>query len=148
MAEIWPSAGLDLILDIFPRGGAVPANSWLGLFTAFTATTVGSRTQGSTTDYTEPGSGAYARQTIANNTTNWPTKADYQTTLGRQVACLQQTFPTATGSWGSLNGFFLCAGAATGAQSVYFAANFDDGAAVPINTNDIIKVTPVIAYGH
>lgn len=145
MAEIWPSAGLDLVLAIFPKNGTNVANTYLGLFTTFTATTVGTRTQGANTDYTEPSGNNYSRQTIAAG--SWGALADYSTNQGRQTTASQVTFPTASGSWGTVNGFFLC-NATSGAATVYFAANFDDNTAVAIGASDIIRVTPTVAYGH
>ena len=40
MAEIFPNEGLDLIYGGFPKGATGPANTWLGLFTSWTASTV------------------------------------------------------------------------------------------------------------
>lgn len=143
MAEIWPDAGLDLVLAIFPKNGTNVATTWLALFTPFTASTVGSAAQGASTDYTEPSGNAYARQSIA--AASWGAIA--AGTGGRKTTAAQVTFPTATGSWGTVNGFWL-ANAVSGAATVWFAANFDDVTAVPIQTNDIIKVTPTIQYNN
>ena len=144
MAEIWPDAGLDLVLGIFPKGGTNITTTYLGLFTTFTASTVGSASQGSTTDYTEPSGNAYARQSLAAAT--WGAIA--AGTGGRKTTYSQVTFPTATGSWGTINGFFVNNASATGAQTVFFAANFDDTTAVAIQTNDVIKVTPTAQYNN
>ena len=40
MAEIFPNEGLDLIYAGYPKGATGPANTWLGLFTSWTASTV------------------------------------------------------------------------------------------------------------
>lgn len=150
MAEIWPGSatltgeGLNLVItNSFPRATTSPGTTYLALFTAFTATTVGSRDQGRAA-YTEPSGGAYARQSVAN--TSWAAPAEYATNQGRQTTAAQVTFPTATATWGTVNGFFLADASTVG--NLYFAANFDDTTAVTINTNDIIKLTPTIAYGH
>ena len=45
MAEIWPAEGLDIVLEIFPRGGTNLTQTFLTLFTAFTASTVGTAGQ-------------------------------------------------------------------------------------------------------
>lgn len=144
MAEIWPDAGLDLVLNIFPKNGTNVANTYLGLFTNFSATTVGSAAQGANTDYTEADFGSYARQTIA--AASWGSPA--AGTGGRKVTAGQVTFPTATGNGTvTIKGFHLLS-ATSGAATVYFAANFDDTTAVQINTNDVIKVTPTIQYNN
>src|SRR5882757_5029254 len=108
MAEIWPSAGLDAVIAIFPKNGTNLATTTLRLFTNFTPTTVGSRTQGATSDYTEPSAGAYATQSIA--AASWGANADYNTNQGRQTTAAQVTFPTATATWGTVNGFHLTTG--------------------------------------
>lgn len=143
MAEIWPDAGLDLVLAIFPKNGTNAANTYLALFTTFTASTVGSASQGAHTDYTEPSGNAYARQTLAAAT--WGAIA--AGTGGRKTTYTQVTFPTASGSWGTVNGFWV-GNATSGAATVYFAANFDDTTGVAIQTNDVIKVTPTIQYNN
>lgn len=141
--EIWPDEGLDLVLAIFPRtGGAIPANTWIGLFTAFTANTVGTNTD-TRANWTEPGAGVnYARQTISS--ASWGAIAG--ATGGRKTTAGQVTFGTASGSWGTLNGFTILNSLTVG--SIYFGANFDDTTAVPIQSNDVIKVTPTITYGQ
>lgn len=142
MAEIWPDAGLDLVLGIFPKGGTNITTTYLALFTSFTATTVGSAAQGSTTNYTEPDFGAYARQSLAAAT--WGAQA--AGTGGRKTTYSQVTFPTATSnSTAATNGFMVVNGV-SGAQTVFFAANFDDTTAVTVNLNDVIKVTPTAQY--
>lgn len=143
MAEIWPDEGLDIVLNIFPRGGTNLGNTFLCLFTTFTASTVG--TAGNQADsYTEPSGGAYARQTIASN--SWGAIA--AGTGGRKTTAAQVTFPTATAVWGTINGFWLANQASASGDAALFAANFDDTTAVTINTNDIIKVTPTIQYNN
>jgi hypothetical protein len=142
MAEIWPDEGLDLVLGYFPRNGTLPANTWIALFTAFTASTVGTNTA-TMTAWTEPGAGVnYARQTISS--ASWGAQA--AATGGRKSTAGQVTFGTASGSWGTVNGFTIANSLTVG--SVYFGANFDDVTAVPIQSNDIIKITPTIQYNQ
>jgi hypothetical protein len=141
MAEIWPDHGLDLALGYFPRNGTLPANTWMALFTAYTASTVGTN-DSTMTSYTEPSGSAYTRQTISS--ASWGVQGG--ATAGRKVTASQVTFATATGSWGTINGFTLANALTTG--SVYFAANFDDTTAVAIASNDVIKVTPTIQYNQ
>lgn len=144
-AEIWPDEGLDLVLGIFPRGGAVPGSTYLGLFTTFTASTVG--TSGQTrTAYTEPSAGSYANMPIASTTATWGAIA--AGTGGRTTTASQQTFPTATAVWGTVNGFLLKNSSTINAGVCYMACNFDDTTAVTINTNDVIKVTPTVQYNN
>jgi hypothetical protein len=144
-AEIWPNEGLDLVMQNagFTSGGSTPANTFLGLFTGYTASTVGS--SASVADsYAEPTGGAYARQTIA--AASWGAIAS--TTSGRISTCAQISYTQATGSYSAaVNGFMLNNILSSTADKTYFAANFDDTTAVTINTNDQIKVTPSVIFG-
>lgn len=143
MAEIWPDEGLDLVLGIFPKNGTNAATTYIGLFTAFTASTVGTAGQ-TRSAYTQVSGGAYAHQSIAAS--SWGSAA--AGSGGRQVVAGQVTFPTATAVWGTVNGFMLLNTSTAAAGSVYMACNFDDTTAVTINTNDVIKVTPTIQYNN
>jgi hypothetical protein len=127
--------------NYFPSNGTLPANTWIALFTTFTASTVGTNTS-TRGDYSEPAGGAYARQTISS--ASWGAQA--AATAGRKSTAAQVTYPTATAAWGTVNGFWLANSVTTG--SVYFAANFDDTTAVNIQSNDVIKVTPTIQYNQ
>lgn len=148
MAEIWPDEGLDQVLLMFPRGTTQPpANTWLALFTSWTASTVGTNTD-TRSNYIEPGGataiGAYARQTISS--ASWG--ANTAATGGRKQTAGQVTFATATGAIGTVNGFTLANSVTHAAGSLYFAANFDDTTAVNLQSNDVIKVTPTIQYNQ
>ena len=90
MAEIFPDEGLDLILNIFPKGGTNLgiAGQYLGLWTAFTASTVGSSGQ-TRSSYTETTFTNYARVAMSS----WGSPA--AGTGGRKVVGNQVTFPTA-----------------------------------------------------
>lgn len=137
MAEIWPDEGVDIVLEIFPRGGTNLTTTYLALFTAFTASTVGTASQTGGA-YTEPNFGAYARQSITSG--EWGSIA--AGTGGRKTAAAQKTFPTATSAASaSTNGFWVTNSTTTGNMKCIFAASFDDTTAVQINTNDVIKVT-------
>lgn len=142
MAEIFPNEGLDLVIAIVPKNGTNAGTTYMGLFTAFTASTVGTGGQGRSA-YTEPSGGAYARQNVT--AASWGANANgggSGNEPGRKTTSSQVTFPTATAVWGTINGFFLGDTSTAAAGSLYFACNFDDVTAVTINTNDIIKVTP------
>lgn len=142
MAEIFPNEGLDLIYGLAPKGGTGPANTWLGLFTAYTASTVGT-SAAVIASWTEVAvAGAYVRQTISS--ASWGTVGTTQS--GRGSGAAQVTFATATAVWGTVNGFIIANSATGGAGAVWFAANFDDTTAVTVNTNDVIKVTPTWVY--
>jgi hypothetical protein len=143
VAEIWPDEGLDLVLTIFPKSGADLTTTYIALFTAFTASTVGASSSVAN-DYTEPGAGAYARQSIADSA--WGAVA--AGTGGRKTTAGQVTFPTASGSWGTINGFWIANQLSASGDTAIMAANFDDTTAVPINTNDVIKVTPTMQYNN
>jgi hypothetical protein len=142
MAEIFPNEGLDLIYAGYPKGATGPANTWVGLFSAFTASTVGTSAAVIASWSEFAASGAYLRQTISS--ASWGTVGTTQS--GRGSAAAQVTFATATAQWGTANGFIVCSGATAQAGVVWFAANFDDTTAVQINTNDVIKVTPTWVY--
>ena len=51
---------------------------------------------------TEPSGNGYARVAVTNNDTNWPDAASGQKSNGVAV-----TFPTATGSWGTLTHWMI-----------------------------------------
>jgi hypothetical protein len=142
MAEIFPNEGLDLIYAGFPKGGTGPANTWLGLFTAFTASTVGTSAAVIASWTEAAAAGAYTRQTISS--ASWGTVGTTQS--GRGSGAAQVTFSTATAVWGTVNGFIIANSATQGAGAVWFGANFDDVTAVVVNTNDVIKVTPSWIY--
>lgn len=142
MAEIFPNEGLDLIFGVVPKGGTAPSNTFIGLFTGYTASTVGSSVAVIASWSEVSAAGAYARQTIASS--SWGTAGTTQS--GRGSAAAQVTFPTATAVWGTVNGFIVTNSLTTAAGTVYFGANFDDTTAVVVNTNDIVKVTPTWVY--
>lgn len=137
MAEIWPDEGIDIVLSIFPKAAQPPANTWVAVFSSWSATTVGTNTD-TRANYPEPSGGAYARQTISS--ASWG--AASAATGGRKTTAGQVTFATATAAWNTVNGFTLANALTTG--SLYFAANFDDTTAVNIQSNDVIKITPTI----
>jgi len=143
MAEIFPNEGLTLIYAGFPKGGAGPVNTWIGLFTGYTASTVGSSASSIANTWAEvSAAGAYTRQTISS--ASWGSAATTQSGWGSGAA--QVTFATATAVWGTVNGFIVTQSLTTNAGIVYFGANFDDTTAVAINTNDVIRVTPSWIY--
>jgi len=79
VAEIFPNEGLDLIYAVAPQGGTGPANTWLGLFTAYTASTVGS-SAAVIASWTEVSGGAYTRMTISS--ASWGTVGTTQSGHG------------------------------------------------------------------
>lgn len=145
MAEIFPDEGLDIILNIFPKGGTNLTTTYLALFTAFTASTVGSNSQGADS-YTEPDFGAYARIAVAS--TDWGTIG--AGTGGRTSAATQKTFATVTSNGTTtIKGFWLANQLSATSDKCIFAANFDDTTVIPAPvTNDVIKVTPTIQYNN
>lgn len=144
MAEIWPNEGLDIVLNIFPKGGSNLTSTFLTLFTTFSASTVGAATNPADS-YTEPSGGAFGRQTIV--AASWGALAG-GSGGGRATTASQITFPTATAVWGTINGFWLANQLSAAGDATLFAANFDDVTAVTINTNDVIKVTPTTQYNN
>jgi hypothetical protein len=142
MAEIFPNEGLDLIYGGWPKGATGPANTWLGLFTSWSATTVAGSASVIASWAEVSNAGAYTRGTISS--ASWGTVGTTQS--GRGSGAAQVTFATATAVWGTVNGFFIANSATNAAGNVYFGANFDDTTAVVVNTNDVIKVTPSWIY--
>jgi hypothetical protein len=143
LATMMPDEGLDIILGQFP-GSDVKYTSPLqcALFTSQTATTVITHAQ-TIANITETTYTSYARQTLAAAT--WGAAAERPTNLGRQRTYPQLTYPTVGATGATINGFYI---ANNGFTVCIGQANFDDGLAVVLATNDVIKVTPTIAYLH
>lgn len=143
MAQMMPDEGLDIILGQIP-GNTVKYTSPLNLalFTSQTASTVITHAQGFA-NITETSYTSYARQSLAAAT--WGAIAERPTNLGRQQTYPQVTFPTVGASGATINGFYITN---NGHTVCLGQANFDDVTAVPLLTNDVIKVTPTWAYLH
>lgn len=144
MAQMCPDEGLDLWLGQFPLATVkytTPIN--LCLFTSHTPTTVITHAQ-TLSSITETVYTSYARQSLAAAT--WGAVAERPTNLGRQSTYPQVTFPTVGATGATINGFHIT----NNGNTVLFPgqANFDDGLAVVLATNDVIKVTPTIALLH
>lgn len=142
-AQMMPDEGLDIILGQFPQATAKytsPLN--LALFTSQSATTVITHAQ-TFANITEAAYTSYARQSLAAAT--WGAAAERPTNLGRQSTYPQVTFPTVGATGATVNGFYITN---NGHTVVVGQANFDDGLAVVLATNDVIKVTPTLAYLH
>lgn len=140
-AQMVPTAGLDVILGQFPKDTTRLTTLYLGLFTSQTASTVITSAQNGT-NITEATFTNYAAQALA--TATWG--AQGAVTNGRGSIYPQVTFPTA-GSSQTINGFFIkTANAALSTTNLVGQANFDDTTAVPLATNDVLKVTPTFAY--
>lgn len=147
ITEMFPNEGLDLIFGIVPKGGTAPANTWLGLWTTGgggSPSSLGTLTSAAViASWGEATGTNYARQTIA--AASWGTVGTTQS--GRGTASSQLTFTSAGAtSWGTVNGFIICSGSGWNAGVVWFGANFDDTTSVPVNTGDIVKVTPTWVY--
>jgi hypothetical protein len=84
---------------------APPANWFIGLSTDAAGATAAK--DGGT--FTEVSGGSYARLSVTNNATNFPaaTGVSGTATLATKTAAGPFTFATPTGSWGTVNGFFL-----------------------------------------
>jgi hypothetical protein len=145
MATIFPDTGLDIVLGQWPKNATRLTSADLGLFTSQSASTVITHAQ-TGSNVTETTYTSYARQTLA--TATWGAQSEYSTTLGRQTTYPQVTFPTVGASGATINGFFLTTTGAPGAANLIAQANFDDVTAVVLATNDIIKVTPTVAFLH
>lgn len=64
------------------------------------------------TSMTEVSGGSYARVAVTNNTTNWPVATG--TSPATKANGTSITFPTATGSWGTVTAFYLVDAATVG----------------------------------
>jgi hypothetical protein len=143
MAAMMPDEGLDIILGQFPLSTAKytsPLN--LALFTSQTSSTVITHAQ-TFANITETTYTSYARQSLAAAT--WGAAAERPTNLGRQSTYPQITFPTVGATGATINGFYITN---NGHTVCIGQANFDDVTAVVLATNDVIKVTPTLAYLH
>lgn len=142
MAQMMPDEGLDTFLGQYPKNDTRETTAVLGLFKSQTATTVITHAQAlaqiTATTYT-----SYATQSLA--TATWGALAERPTNLGRQTTYPQVTFPTCGATGDTINGLYIMNAAATKCVG---QANFDDGLAVVLALNDIIKVTPTIALLH
>lgn len=154
-AENFADEGLTFIENIFPRQTqALPASTFLGLFTAATASTVPPRGQvlgtlPPVTGVTEPtaATGGYARATVSNASWAAPIVAG----TGIETISAQISFAVSTGtgfSPTSQNGFFLTQQLAQGAGSIGLAyANFNDVTAVNVNSAGyVIQLTPTYHF--
>ena len=86
---------------------------------------------------TEPTGGAYARQAVTNNTTNFPASSGTNPTEKKNGTVV--TFPVATASWGTIVGWALL-DAAAGGNMLYWgdvtpskAVGVDDQAKFAVN---------------
>lgn len=141
MAEIFPDEGLDVVIGQWPKDTTRLATTYLCLFTSQTASTV--ITSGQTlSNITETTYTSYARQAMAAAT--WGAAA--AGTGGRKTTFPQITFPTVGASGATINGFFI--GNATPPTIAVAQANFDDVTAVPLATNDVLKVTPTVQFNN
>jgi hypothetical protein len=145
MAEIFPNEGIDAILAIVPRGGATVANTYMGLFTSQTSSTVPSADAvlnggtGTSPPVEVSNANAYARQTIAAASWGAPSTSG----SGRRTTAGQVSFAASTGSWGTVTGFFLASSATIGAGVAYYYANFSDGQSVAVNAAGYtLQITP------
>lgn len=145
MAQMMPDEGLDLFLGQFPKNDTRITTCYLCLFTNFTASTVMTHAQ-TMADVTESAFTNYARQALA--TATWGALAERAGSTGRQTTYPQITFPTVGASGSTINGFFISDILSTTGDKVMGIANFDDTTAVPLLTNDVIKVTPTLALLH
>jgi hypothetical protein len=152
MAEIIPAEGLDLVLNIFPRGGTNLTTTYLCLFTGKTASTVPALADVLST-YGAAGFGeaaftSYARQSLAAATWGVAAAGSGNAAGGRQSSYSQVSFPAAGAAYATAINFFGIADAAAhGSEKAVMYANFDDTTAIAtMALGDIIKVTPTYGF--
>lgn len=151
LAEYTPDEGLDIMLGQFPKNDTRITTLSLCLFTSQTGTTVMTGTQ-TVSSITETTYTSYARQGLA--TASWAGQgASTVAGDGRKIAYTSQiTFPTVGATGATINGSFMgwdtgAGGTATPTKCVA-QANFDDGLAITVVTNDVVKVTPSLQINH
>lgn len=149
MAEIVPDEGLDYLINVALKGGTSPANTYLGLFTSQTASTVPAATAvlATSTGVTEAGFSGYAR--VAVPAASWGTtgvKTVWSQTV-RGTTAAQASFPAATAAYATpITGFLLASTSTAGVSLCY--SNFDDTQAIAsLALGDIIRVTPTYGLG-
>jgi len=159
---VFPNEGLDVILNIVPKGGSVLANTFVGLFTAAGATSVPAATV-NLSQLAGAGNAAFAEV----STTLWATYLRMTTaagswgaqggstiwaTVGRAVQGSQVQFPAPGAGYSPalpIAGFFLATTSAYGASSALYYSNFEDGSTiVGLSTGDIVKVSPGFGFGN
>jgi hypothetical protein len=143
MAQMMPDEGLDIILGQFPFNTAKYTSPLhCGLFKSQTNTTVITHAQTlssiTATTYTN-----YAVQDLAAAT--WGAAAERPTNVGRQMTYPQVTYATCGATGDTINGFYIMDNASA---KCIGQANFDDGLAVVLALNDVLKLTPTLAYLH
>lgn len=143
MAQMMPDEGLDIILGQFPFNTAKytsPLNCGLYRVPAISTALAHNATLSSITATTYT---SYASQALAAAT--WGGVAERPTNLGRQMTYPQIQFPLVGVTGDTINGFYIMDNAAA---KLIGHANFDDGLAVTVAANDIIKLTPTLAFLH
>lgn len=100
---------LDLLLGSSHDTTATPATVYVALITTAPSDANG-------TGIVEVSGSAYARVAVTNNSTNWPNAASRVKSNGTTI-----TFPTSTGSWGTVVGYALYDAATTGNFLAYGA---------------------------
>lgn len=148
MAELFPDEGLDMILAIVPMNGTNAANTYLGLFTGLTQTTVPAAAAALATyggaAFGEAAFTSYARQTVAAAAWGTVGAKTMWSQTGRGSTASQASFPAAGAAYATqINGFFLANASAHGSEKAYFYSNFDDSTGIAsLALGDIVKVTP------
>lgn len=144
-AEIFPNDGLRFLHDWFPRQSAAPATLYVGMFTNFTASTVGDITT-TIGSMVEPTGGSYGRQPLP--AASWAAAAS--TASGVVSTAAQVSFLETQSAYGpthAVNGYFLT-DKATGSGAMLAMSNFTDAAgverpAVIVNgAGIVVRVTP------
>jgi len=90
----------------------------------------------------EPPAGAYARQSLANNGTNWPAAVSGDTSTKSNGVLI--AFPSATASWGTITHWFLATaltgGVVLASAPLDIAKVIDTGDTAEFNIGDL-KIT-------
>jgi hypothetical protein len=147
MAEIVPDEGLDYLLNVALKGGTPPANTYLGLFTSQTPSTVpaAGMVLATPSGITEAAFTSYARQAIAAASWGATGAKTIWSQSARGTTAGQVSMPAAGAAYATaINGFFIASAASAGV--CLLASNFDDTTAIAsLALGDIVRVTPT--YG-
>lgn len=112
------------LLDLLFSDAAytIPATLYVGLSTT--------AINNDGTGITEPSGNAYARVAVTNNATNWPAATGGNPASKSNGTAV--TFPTATGSWGTVVAFFIADASTAGNVLAYGSLTVNQ----TITTND------------
>ena len=115
------NAILNLVLS--NTSYSVPGTLYVGLWT----TTLSASSTGATAG--EPSGANYSRVSVVNNSTNFPAASGGSKSNGASI-----TFPTSSGSWGTVTYLAICDSGTTGAGNILYYGQLTNSITVGVNT--------------